>query len=481
MEKLSKSTGPDSNLGLPKEALDSNTPEPQKSFKEDLKQEFFEIKRSVSKYAKILLMATVLLSNTTRDMSLGKDKQKEDKIENVESNESKIEYNQNLYQEAVESYGKEYVDWVISDGYDHVRADTVSHHHENLDHVHEHEVFYQNEDDVIHFNDELAPESRKINFTIEDLDKHIKTNFPKNWFSQDKVDTINISNQENNLSEQYNLGEDSKTLAFYNTDQDKITFNEFQDLHEKNINEFISTLAHESAHANDWRTSKELSLNQRLDIMVKVKDRLLAKDRYISGYVEAINNKDEKEETVLKSEEYFAEICGEYFTHGPSRLDNKDIEIIEEVIQANDPEYDIHKKMSTYSGMEWFAKDAEKHTKEYLEVGQAISDLSGDLQKMYFDNYVFNDVGHDSTEISEKDSIVSSLKKSIWDVNESLDSVINDLSSSPGAGIDLNEDREFLSKNMPKMNKLRSLMQEKVKYHKLGEEYSKIYNNSKND
>lgn len=93
----------------------------------------------------------------------------------------------------------------------------------------------------------------------------------------------------------------------------------------------VETLSHEIAHAG---FSAEL-----LD---KILLRLEAEDRFKSPYVESIKNPDKGTETAIKVQEYWAEICKQYFDDAES-LDKKDFEIIEERIKKEGPGFDWRK------------------------------------------------------------------------------------------------------------------------------------------
>ena len=100
-------------------------------------------------------------------------------------------------------------------------------------------------------------------------------------------------------------------------------------------------LAHEIAHLNDWNSNSLLSREERLKILCDVLERLGAKDRYVSCYVEYISPKNESLKKYMRATEYWAEINGEYMSPvGEARnLPPKDTEIIEDVLQKMDPCY----------------------------------------------------------------------------------------------------------------------------------------------
>lgn len=105
----------------------------------------------------------------------------------------------------------------------------------------------------------------------------------------------------------------------------------------ENINEALS---HEIAHANDWEADNELSFEERLNLLLAIADRVRSEDRYLSTYVESINNEDKQKELYLKCTEYWAEICSRYFGDSADNLNYKDVQIIEGMVKKEDPDFD---------------------------------------------------------------------------------------------------------------------------------------------
>jgi len=69
----------------------------------------------------------------------------------------------------------------------------------------------------------------------------------------------------------------------------------------------VSVLTHEMAHLNDWVNPRR-PMPERVDLMYRTLNRVNSEDRYRSGYVEAISNKDKRLELFIKTAEYWAEI-----------------------------------------------------------------------------------------------------------------------------------------------------------------------------
>ncbi len=123
------------------------------------------------------------------------------------------------------------------------------------------------------------------------------------------------------------------------------------------------TLAHELGHENDWERSTKLSPEQRLELLMKVHDRVTSENRFRSDYVESILSgelypemKDPKVILQTATVEYWAEITGEYFSNGVGNLASEDVEVIEWMIQKVDPEF-----LATHSAGGIFAASYRDH------------------------------------------------------------------------------------------------------------------------
>jgi hypothetical protein len=106
--------------------------------------------------------------------------------------------------------------------------------------------------------------------------------------------------------------------------------------------------AHESAHANDWETDKDLNIIERAELLTSVINRLNSENSYKSpnSY-----QKDEYYEIYLDgtktgnrhaAQEYWAEICKTYFSR-PEYLKQhhpEDFELVDEYVKKQDPDFD---------------------------------------------------------------------------------------------------------------------------------------------
>ncbi len=104
------------------------------------------------------------------------------------------------------------------------------------------------------------------------------------------------------------------------------------------MNELLETLAHEIGHANDWDSDNSLSAEDRFDLLLAVSNRVRSKDRFMSSYVESINNDDNKIELYNKCVEYWAEIYSAYILR-PSMLNYEDFKIVDALVKKADPDF----------------------------------------------------------------------------------------------------------------------------------------------
>ena len=102
----------------------------------------------------------------------------------------------------------------------------------------------------------------------------------------------------------------------------------------------LGFIAHELGHANDWEHDNEMSIEERMDMLLAVSERLQAEDRFYSHYVESIENENPQAELYLKAKEYWAMICEQYYRE-PLMLSIEDALLVEEHIKKSDPDFDF--------------------------------------------------------------------------------------------------------------------------------------------
>lgn len=105
-----------------------------------------------------------------------------------------------------------------------------------------------------------------------------------------------------------------------------------------------NTILHEGGHAIDWIRAGNLSESEREELRKEVYARVQADDRYKSGYVEAITNKDKAVELSTKAIEYWAEIVEAYLTADPN-LPEADAKLVAKYLAKDDPNFDRDKAL----------------------------------------------------------------------------------------------------------------------------------------
>lgn len=200
-------------------------------------------------------------------------------------------------------------------------------------------------DAAIGFRDENKPE---IFDTLkqESLKKIIYETYPKNWFFGE-VSSLKLSNNPDTDSSTNMYGSNLEAVAHMTRAGQEMEFFKYNENFENNPRLTISVLGHEAGHANDWESNKVLTPKERLNLLINVANRLDDENRFISNYVEnKIVTKDPKSRLYVKATEYWAEICGEYFTNGNANLAPEDVALIEGIIKKKDADFDTYKSIN---------------------------------------------------------------------------------------------------------------------------------------
>ena len=108
----------------------------------------------------------------------------------------------------------------------------------------------------------------------------------------------------------------------------------------------INCFEHESGHANSWDSDNEMTAFERADLILKVYKRVTAANRFLSSYVESINEKSHAEAMHTRTVEYWAEICGQYFADF-TKLNIEDYLLVDQQVRKTDKKFDIAKARST--------------------------------------------------------------------------------------------------------------------------------------
>jgi|GEM_PF-3900049 hypothetical protein len=123
----------------------------------------------------------------------------------------------------------------------------------------------------------------------------------------------------------------------------EINKNDLKDGDAQSYASSFGTIFHEISHCNDWYKDQEMNPKERLDLVKSIIERLKSDDRFMSDYVENIENNNPYEEMDIKTQEYFAEI-GEAYFMSPKELKEshpKDFEIIDSIVKKHDSDFDV--------------------------------------------------------------------------------------------------------------------------------------------
>lgn len=183
---------------------------------------------------------------------------------------------------------------------------------------------------------ELEIQRKKI--TGDQLREYMLQVFPRGWVGQE-IDTIRVVENLDTTIEKVADG----TIAMVchtssSTHASEIYINPA--VLTRTPKTVIACLSHEVAHANSDDTDREMTEEQRVNLLLKIIRRVLAPDRYQSEYVESITDKNPNRQLFIKAEEYWAEIFSAYFSN-PQSLNIKDLRIVERQIHLTDPTYDV--------------------------------------------------------------------------------------------------------------------------------------------
>ena len=160
--------------------------------------------------------------------------------------------------------------------------------------------------------------------------------FPSNWI-HGEIDAITQRLESGNVFELD--GVEWTTVANFQRRDTKI--NLFAHTSEAGTDDLIDNLAHEAGHANDWFSDSTTSYEEKLELLANVAERIGDSDRFQSAYAESKTQetKDQKFNRYLYAQEYWADICAQYFKD-PTRLPMEDFELVDGWVRKGDPDYD---------------------------------------------------------------------------------------------------------------------------------------------
>ena len=167
--------------------------------------------------------------------------------------------------------------------------------------------------------------------------------YPAGWV-YGEVSKIEYRNEKMALGDQYGMpgAEALATCSEAFENRSHIVFYAPANNHAKSA--IHGALSHELGHANDWERDNEMEIEERLDLLKAIGERIHAPDRFQSGYVEKISNADKYLENYSKATEYWAEITAQYFTD-PGQLNIKDAQLVQRHIQKTDPHFSLDRAM----------------------------------------------------------------------------------------------------------------------------------------
>lgn len=172
------------------------------------------------------------------------------------------------------------------------------------------------------------------------VNKIVQETLPKGWLNNE-VERIEYEDVEQDVDYE---GIKNKALAscygngrLNNKRKTEIIF--YAGSKRTSLDYVVGAINHEVAHANDWESDNEMTVAEKAALALKIGQRLKAKDRFMSSYVESIEYKNNKKKTrYLKATEYWAEICAQYFEDA-TRLNIKDYQIVDAHIRKTDPSF----------------------------------------------------------------------------------------------------------------------------------------------
>lgn len=185
----------------------------------------------------------------------------------------------------------------------------------------------------------------------EFIGKIVHETYPNGWVNN-QVSRIVQSSEKNNKTYK---GVGSGALASFSkpepsnlNDRGKITFWKISE--SVNPNYIVRSVGHEIGHSNDWESDKEMTAEQRVDLLLRISGRLDAKDRYQSSYVESIEDDDPQKQSYYKATEYWAEICAQYFDDA-TKLNIKDFRIVDQQVRRTDANFNWKKSSFKRTGL----------------------------------------------------------------------------------------------------------------------------------
>lgn len=172
--------------------------------------------------------------------------------------------------------------------------------------------------------------------------KEILKTLPPSWTKEVALITYLDKPSEIILNEKTNK---KVELVAYHQSRGKEKLSEiyfFQGAKKRKVDQLLYLLLFEYAHANNWRSRCDLSLDQRISLFYETIRRLESPDRYRDPlFIEAIKYREKEQEIVKKAVEYWAAICM-WTLAGPESnfISEADKKLVFDYLKLTDPEFD---------------------------------------------------------------------------------------------------------------------------------------------
>ena len=164
--------------------------------------------------------------------------------------------------------------------------------------------------------------------------RSILATFPRNWVNG-QISAISQTDKVEVIEKDGVRWTKDADFRFTN---EKITL--YKNIKTHPLGLFAHVLAHESAHANDWKGNNRASYEDKLNLLFKLIGRLDSDERFKSEYAESKlkDSENTKLNRYLYAQEYWADICAQYF-QDPTQLSMDDFEIVDAWVKKSDPNF----------------------------------------------------------------------------------------------------------------------------------------------
>lgn len=184
----------------------------------------------------------------------------------------------------------------------------------------------------------------KLGIPNEAVDQITRETLPRGWYDTNLGEIRLAADEKLQITKGYNIPGDALAVCYPDArlgGRHRIKFGQAATKDHTPEQLLSVALSHELAHAHDFRFAL-IAPEKRLEIFSKIIERLSAKNKFQSSYVEKINNPDKQVELVDKAIEYFAVIVSEYLSDpvlAKYRIAKEDVEIVKGFLAAVDPEF----------------------------------------------------------------------------------------------------------------------------------------------